>query len=97
VDTLDTAAGYGSSETCLGTVGVANWHVVTKLPGLPSDVGPMAFGSSLPGVERIVVGVDSMLQLEEILTASAAEATAVPEDLSSSDRDLIEPLRWKLQ
>jgi aryl-alcohol dehydrogenase-like predicted oxidoreductase len=249
VDTLDTAANYGGSEACLGAVGVANWHVITKLPGLPSDVGDvgqwveaqlmgslrrlgvarlhglllhrpadlhgphgrklvealefhrtlgrtrslgvsiydpaeldalcnvwnpdivqapcnvldrrlihsgwlerlnrtgvrvhirsiflqglllmsasrrpawfkpwsdlldrweswcaenemtplvaaMAFGRSLPGVERIVVGVDSMPQLEEILTASAAEAVAVPEDLSSTDRDLIEPSRWKLQ
>jgi len=249
MDTLDTAAGYGSSEACLGTVGVSDWHVITKLPALPNDVvdvsqwvevqllgslrrlavarldalllhqpadlhGPhgrqlmealefhrmkgrtrslgvsiydpaeldaiyevwkpdivqapcnvldrrlirsgwlerlnrtgvrvhirsiflqglllmsasrrparfkpwcelldrwvrwcaanekaplvaaLGFGHSIPGVERIVVGVDSAMQLEEILTASAAEGAAVPEEFSSTDRDLIEPSRWRPQ
>ena len=32
MDTLDTAAAYGASEGCLGSVGVADWRVVTKLP-----------------------------------------------------------------
>jgi len=34
LDTLDTAIGYGQSETVLGSVGVANWKVVTKLPAV---------------------------------------------------------------
>lgn len=35
IDTLDTAAGYGTSETCLGHIGVRDFRVVTKLPALP--------------------------------------------------------------
>lgn len=35
MDTLDTAAAYGASETLLGSVGVADWIVVTKLPPCP--------------------------------------------------------------
>ena len=38
VDTLDTAAGYGQSETVLGQLGLAGWKVVTKLPRLPAGV-----------------------------------------------------------
>jgi aryl-alcohol dehydrogenase-like predicted oxidoreductase len=39
VDTLDTAALYGASEATLGEIGVADFLVVTKLPGLPDDCG----------------------------------------------------------
>jgi aryl-alcohol dehydrogenase-like predicted oxidoreductase len=39
VDTLDTAALYGASEATLGQIGVADFLVVTKLPGLSDDCG----------------------------------------------------------
>lgn len=35
MDTLDTAASYGDSEARLGTIGIANWRVVSKLPAVP--------------------------------------------------------------
>ena len=38
VDTLDTAVGYGDSESCLGEVGVFSWRVITKLPRVPEDI-----------------------------------------------------------
>lgn len=34
IDTLDTAISYGESEQRLGEVGIDEWKVVTKLPGL---------------------------------------------------------------
>lgn len=37
VEALDTAIGYGSSETCLGELGTSGFKVVTKLPPLPAD------------------------------------------------------------
>ena len=37
MDTLDTAVAYGDSETVLGSVGVTNWKVVSKLPAVPND------------------------------------------------------------
>ena len=43
VDTIDTAIGYGDSEACLGSIGVTDLRVITKLPGLPvglADVRP---------------------------------------------------------
>jgi aryl-alcohol dehydrogenase-like predicted oxidoreductase len=38
INTLDTAVAYGDSEKRLGTVGVKNWNVITKLPEVPSGV-----------------------------------------------------------
>jgi aryl-alcohol dehydrogenase-like predicted oxidoreductase len=35
IDTIDTAIRYGNSEQCLGTIGVQNLNVVTKVPPLP--------------------------------------------------------------
>ena len=35
LEILDTAMGYGSSEQVLGDFGIEDFHIVTKLPGLP--------------------------------------------------------------
>ncbi len=57
----------------------------------------LAFVQGTPGIERLVVGVDSVEQLEGILAASSSSGTRLPpEDLFSDDPDLIDPSRWKL-
>jgi aryl-alcohol dehydrogenase-like predicted oxidoreductase len=56
----------------------------------------LAFVLAQPGVERLVVGVDSLAQLDEILVAARARAVLPADDLYSEDRDLIDPSRWKL-
>jgi len=35
--TLDTAIAYGESEAILGSIGVRQWRIITKLPKLPND------------------------------------------------------------
>lgn len=42
VDTLDTAIAYGGSEQRLGEIGVEGWHVVSKLPAMPSGCKDIA-------------------------------------------------------
>ena len=42
IDTLDTASAYGSSEKVLGTFGLEDWKIVTKLPPMPGDVADAA-------------------------------------------------------
>ncbi len=37
INTLDTAIGYGDSESKLGSVGLQDWDVVSKLPALPIE------------------------------------------------------------
>ena len=56
----------------------------------------LAFVQAQAGIERLVVGMDSVAQLEEILAALVAQSPLAPDDLYSDDRDLIEPSRWKL-
>ena len=56
----------------------------------------LGFVHSLPGVERVVVGVDSAAHLLQILEALRTPCCEPPADLSSADRDLIDPSRWKL-
>jgi aryl-alcohol dehydrogenase-like predicted oxidoreductase len=65
-----------------------------------SDQSPLAacLGFTLlqPFIDRVVVGVDSARQMEEILAASERPARMPPDSLTSRDVDLINPSRWNL-
>lgn len=61
VDTLDTAVVYGNSESNLGAVGVADWKVVTKLPGLPDGATSIE-----KWVREMVVGSLRRLRLDRL-------------------------------
>jgi aryl-alcohol dehydrogenase-like predicted oxidoreductase len=56
----------------------------------------LAFSFGQSGIERVVVGVDSIAQLREILTTEIGAVPMPPMDLFSDDRDLVEPSRWRL-
>lgn len=45
-------------------------------------------------ISRVVVGVDSAQQLEEIVQAASGELPEIPSTLRSSDPDLLNPSRW---
>jgi len=55
----------------------------------------LAFARTLPGVERVVVGVDSCAQLRALLEAARCGALPPPDDLCSTERELLEPWRWR--
>lgn len=52
---------------------------------------------SRPEVSRVVVGVDSLEQLEEILEAAVDVHPVPPAELGCTDADLLDPSRWALQ
>lgn len=54
IDTLDTALGYGESETVLGSIGVSSWNVISKIP-------PYQSGNKNPR-EWVLSSVDSSIQ-----------------------------------
>jgi aryl-alcohol dehydrogenase-like predicted oxidoreductase len=56
----------------------------------------LGFALAQDGIERVVVGVDSVQQLDEILRNASTAAPVLPDDLCSQDLELIEPRRWKL-
>lgn len=47
-------------------------------------------------VDKVVVGVDSLEQLEQIVDAMAKPVLAIPDFLQSTDERLINPSRWQL-
>lgn len=56
IDTIDTAIAYGSSEKCLGAIGVHNYKVITKLPPLPEfceDVCTWAYENITGSISRL--------------------------------------------
>ena len=46
------------------------------------------------GIARVIVGVDSLVQLVEILQAAEGPAPELPQALHSNDLELIDPSRW---
>ena len=65
-----------------------------------SDLSPLeaclSFVLSNPAIDRVVVGVDSLLQLQEILAATTVASVNPPDKLCCNDPDLINPARWQL-
>ena len=55
----------------------------------------LRFALSQSGIDRVVVGVDSLGQLEEILASSAGTVAPPPRELMSEDLNLVNPSRWK--
>ena len=37
INTLDTAVSYGDSEKTLGSIGVSDWNIISKLPNIPDE------------------------------------------------------------
>lgn len=54
----------------------------------------LQFALGRPEIDRVVVGVDSLRQLEQILASAAGALPAVPEELRGVDADLLNPSRW---
>lgn len=49
---------------------------------------------TVPEIEKVVVGVDSVTQLEQILEASKGRYQPAPPGLSVTDKDLLNPSHW---
>ncbi|HJY38371.1 MAG TPA: hypothetical protein VJ299_12925, partial [Steroidobacteraceae bacterium] len=54
----------------------------------------ISFALSQPGIDRVVVGVDSLQQLQEIIAGTTARSPAPPATLMNADLDLVNPSRW---
>lgn len=54
----------------------------------------LGFALAQPGVDRVIVGVDNLGQLQEILSAAETSVPLPPTGLMTEDLDLIIPSRW---
>ncbi|MCW7482147.1 aldo/keto reductase [Leptospira kanakyensis] len=61
IDLLDTAINYGDSESILGTIGISDFQVVTKLPEIPKDISNV-----LSWISRMVEGSLERLRVSKI-------------------------------
>ena len=67
------------------------WLSTQNLTALQACLG---FATSQPGINRVVVGVDSLSQFEEILQARQFISGPVPSEIASNDPLLVNPLSW---
>lgn len=67
------------------------WLADTKLTPLQACLRHVLAQSE---IDRVIVGVDSLSQLQEVLQATEGDMPQVPPDLHCNDPDLINPARW---
>ena len=72
------------------------WHRWLDDQGLTPLEACLAFTLAQPEIDRVVVGVDSLKQLQGILASVETPALEPPMTLVSEDLDLIDPSRWRL-
>jgi len=72
----------------------ARWDAWLERAALTPLEACLRFALSVPDVSRVVVGVDSAAQLNDILDAAVGSALDVPADLRAVDLELITPSKW---
>ena len=72
-----------------------DWHRWLTDHALTPLQACLSFATSQPEINRVVVGVDSFEQLQEILACAENPGTVPPESLMSDDLDLINPSHWR--
>jgi len=56
----------------------------------------LAFVLAQNEISRVVIGIDSLKQLEEILTSTKEQTVLAPESLMRDDVDLVDPSKWDI-
>lgn len=72
----------------------ATWDEWLKTTGLTPLQACLRHALAIPEVEKVVVGVDSSAQLNEILQAAKGRCTEPPAELACSDIKLLNPSLW---
>lgn len=70
-----------------------NWLADNRLTPLQGCLGCVL---SNPDIDRVVVGIDSLVQLQEIIAATTEQYLIPPNNLFYDDPDLINPAQWTL-
>jgi aryl-alcohol dehydrogenase-like predicted oxidoreductase len=70
------------------------WHTWLEQANLSPLAATLGFALAQTATARVVVGVDTLVQLKEILEAANGPCPSVPDDLATDDEFLINPFRW---
>jgi aryl-alcohol dehydrogenase-like predicted oxidoreductase len=71
-----------------------NWHGWLKKEKLSPLQTALGFVLSNKTIHRVIVGVDSIKQLKEILSAAKKIPARFPENLAITDENLLNPSLW---
>jgi aryl-alcohol dehydrogenase-like predicted oxidoreductase len=74
-----------------------SYDVWVERSGFSATMLCLQFALARPEISRVVVGVDTFTQLDELVTASRSGAMRVPVDVGCADDELLNPARWVLQ
>jgi aryl-alcohol dehydrogenase-like predicted oxidoreductase len=72
-----------------------SWDNWVQQQGISPLCACVNFAMARHEATRIVVGLESLQQLAQIITASDSTCEPVPASLSSDDQDLVNPSRWQ--
>lgn len=72
----------------------SQWHHWLNETGQKPVEACIRYALSIPEIEKVVVGVDSYSQLQQIIRASSGACITLPEGLSTDDPRLLNPSSW---
>jgi len=75
----------------------SRWDLWLEESGISPLAACLGFSLAQEGVDKVLVGLESVSQLEEVLREADRPSVAVPDSIVSNDPDLIDPSRWMSQ
>ena len=76
---------------------IARWHDATREQSMSPAEAALSFVRDLPEVDTVLVGVESVSQLDEILSSFSINRTFVAHGLSCDDARFLNPGLWRIQ
>jgi aryl-alcohol dehydrogenase-like predicted oxidoreductase len=73
----------------------AIWDAWLHDSGLTPIQACLRHALSTPGIAKVVLGIDTTMQLEQILVASRGDLPPIPDALKIGDPELLNPALWK--
>lgn len=72
------------------------WHDWLIRQDIDALSACLRFALAEQGIDRVIVGIDSLAQFKEILAAAEGPLPAIPDEICSTDLDLVNPSQWQL-
>lgn len=72
-----------------------NWDAWLHDSGLTPLQACLRHALSMPGIAKVVLGMDTTMQLEQILVAAQGDLPQIPDALKICDPELLNPALWK--
>ena len=71
------------------------WHEWLNDNNISALEGTIRYATSIPGISKVLVGVDTKKQLEEIIIALEGNLPSIPSELYTNNDSLLNPSNWE--